>query len=64
MKSIQCVPLTEASRRLTRVELPPCSFSPFARRGLDSGDGMSIVFERFGRKGMGVDGLEERNYSG
>jgi hypothetical protein len=39
-------------------------FSSFSASlvGLDSGLGISIVFDLLGRKGMGVVGLEERNY--
>ena len=56
-----CSPLTAASSLSTIVLF----FSSFSASlvGLDSGLRISIVFDRLGRKGMGVVGLEERNYA-
>lgn len=61
IRNTQCVPFTLASSRFTSG-LPSYSFLP-ACLGLDSGLGISMVFDRLGRKGIGVDGLEERNYT-
>jgi hypothetical protein len=49
------MPLTWASSLLTSGL--SCAFCV----GLDSGLGMSMVLLLFGRKGMGVEGLELRN---
>jgi hypothetical protein len=51
-------PLTCASNLSTSVLF----FSSSFRDGLASGLGMSRVFDLLGRNGIGVDGLDERNY--
>ena len=53
-----CSPFTAFSKVSTNVLL--CSFSFCV--GLDSGLGISIVFDLLGLNGMGVEGREERNY--
>jgi hypothetical protein len=53
------LPLTAASS-LSTIVLPSCLLF---RVGLDSGLGISRVFDRLGRKGMGVVGLDDRNYA-
>jgi hypothetical protein len=53
---------------LTSVCSPLTCFSNFSTTlssflvGLDSGLGISIVFDLFGRNGIGVVGLEDKNY--
>lgn len=55
------MPLTLASRRVTRGLASTSLLSSRVLPGLDPGLGRSFVLDRLGRKGTGEEGLEERN---
>jgi hypothetical protein len=54
--------LTSAPSPLTAISNFSTTLLAFLS-GLSSGLGISIVFDLFGRNGIGVEGLEDKNYA-